>query len=76
MTPNPSTNSANFPTELMFTKRIRSIFDKLLPEKTRHKYERANKIRQDKVHFKTNRNGKEGWEDGLVTRKKLEVSPI
>ncbi|XP_029643886.1 uncharacterized protein K02A2.6-like [Octopus sinensis] len=73
VTPNPSTNSGKSPTKLMFTRRIKSIFDKLLPEKKRRKGNMKELTKyieiSDKVHFKTYRNGKEGWEDGFVTRK-------
>ena len=37
ITPNPNTNSNMFPAELMFAKKIRSVFDKLIPSKKGNK---------------------------------------
>ena len=37
ITPNPNTNANMSPTELMFARKIRSIFDKLIPSKKKRK---------------------------------------
>ena len=37
ITPNPNTNANMSPVELMFTRKIRSIFDKLIPSKKKKK---------------------------------------
>ena len=63
ITPNPNTNSGLSPAELMFARKIRSVFDRLLPSLTKKTAKIENKMAKaykpgDKVFFKNFRAGK------------------
>ena len=74
ITPNPNTVSGMSPAELMFARKIRSIFDRLLPDL---KQEQSGNVKGttkffnsgDKVFFRMYQNGKGFWEDGVITRR-------
>ena len=81
------------PAELMFARKIRSVFNRLLPKKkrsdqNRRKQEDMKYFRPgDKVFLKSYKNGKEFWQDDVITQrvgkmlymvksKKLKFEPI
>ena len=63
------------PAELMFARKIRSVFNRLLPKKKRSyqnrmKQENMKYFRPgDKVFLKRYKNGKEFWQDGVITQR-------
>ena len=72
MTPNSNTQLGLSPTELMFGRRARSIYDKLLPwhkinvwENTKQMSNRYFKPR-DKFFFRLYIPGKQMWKDGVI----------
>ena len=77
ITPNHSAISGMSPAELMFARKIRSVFDRLLPEKKNESYKNSARQKStmqyfrpgDKVFFKIYRGGKDFWEDGLITKR-------
>ena len=72
-TPNLSTISGLLPVELMFTKKIRLVFDKLITTKNKKfkennaditKFFKASK----KIYFKEYKNGKVGWKGDIIEK--------
>ena len=52
VTPNPSTSSGLFPAELIFARKIGSVFDRLLPkENKKNNKEKTCKILYTRRHF-------------------------
>ena len=74
ITPNPNNDLNSSPAELMFARKIRSIFDRLLPEKKKKRITRKERlpVRRyspgDKVYFKNFKNGKSHWMDGYIKK--------
>ena len=80
ITPNPNTVSGKSPAELMFSRKIRSVFDRLLPVRkntkfvnNKYKNTETNSTRKfrrgEKVFFLVYRGGKEFWEDGVIEKR-------
>ena len=62
----------------MFARKIRSVFDRLLPSPTKKTAKIENKMAKaykpgDKVFFKNFRAGKMHWEEGTVTKRIRQV---
>lgn len=58
----------------MFARKIRSVFDRMLPNKKKKNYTKVNTKfttykEGDKVFFKNYRSGKCFWEDGIVSKR-------
>ena len=74
ITPNPNTPLAVSPVETMFARKIRSVFDKLLPKQNKlRKTTLAPKKRfnpREKNYFKRYQNNTSCWERGIVKKKK------
>ena len=73
MTLNPSTNSRLSPVELMFMRKIRFMFDKLLPKeniKTIKKKHIKSYIPEN-IFFKEYRNRKEIWKTSQPDQEKV-----
>ena len=77
ITPNLNTRSGILLVELMFTRKIKSMFNKILTE---WKAQTSRNIPinkylnlQEKVFFKTYQEGKEFWKDSVVKKKKGSV---
>ena len=72
MTPNPITNSGLSPAELMFARKIRSVFDELLPKENKKsikkKRDAKSYIPGENIFFKEYRNGKEIWKAGVIDK--------
>ncbi|XP_029639543.1 uncharacterized protein K02A2.6-like [Octopus sinensis] len=71
ITPNPNAESGRSPTDLMFSRKNCSIFDKWLPSR-KQKIENMGRKTNffntgDKVYFKIYSNGKQDWEEGNIT---------
>ena len=71
ITPNPNTSSKLSLAELVFARKIRSVFDKLLPRPKKKFPTKVNfntKIYKpgDKDFFRDYRTGKSYWEDSIV----------
>ena len=75
ITPNPNRISGMSPAELMFARKIRSVFNRLLPKKKRSYQNRAKQENMkyfrlgDKVFLKSYKNGKEFWQDEVITQR-------
>ena len=70
ITPNPNTNASLSPAELMFARKIRSVFDRILPSTTKTTATRENFSTKfykpgDKIHFLNYRTGSRGllWKE-------------
>ena len=61
VTPNPSTNSGFSQAELMFARKIRSVFDKLLPKENKKQIKKKTDAKSyipgENIFFKEYRNG-------------------
>ena len=72
VTPNPNNDLKSSPAELMFARKIRSIFDRLLPDKkevTRKNFPGREYFPGDKVFFKNFQKGKNYWMDGIIEKR-------
>ena len=74
LTLNPSTNSGLSQAELMLGRKIRSMFDKLLPKqkkKTKKKKQTDAKfyMTKENIFFREYSNGKEIWKAGVVDKR-------
>lgn len=73
ITPNQRTQSNMAPAELMFARKVKSVFDKLLPGRNRIKNTmytaRKRYTPGEKVFFKCYRNNIEFWERGIVDKR-------
>ena len=74
ITPNPNTNVGLSPTELMFARKIRSIFDRILPNTNKTTATRENPSTRfykpgDKILFLNYRTGKSFWEEGIIMKR-------
>lgn len=74
ITPNPNTNAGLSPAELMFARKIRSVFDRILPSATKTRATRENLSTRfyksgDKIFFLNYRTGKSFWEEGIIKRR-------
>ena len=73
VTPNPNNRTKASPAELMFARKIRSIFDKLLPcprKKPDKKYDNIKRYSTgQKIYFRNYRNGKSFWDDGTILKR-------
>ena len=63
------------PAELMFTRKMRYVLNKLLPNKKKTKKKKKNEIRavsiffrSGEVYFRIYRHGKERWESGIIDK--------
>lgn len=70
----PNTVSGMSPAELMFARKIRSVFDRLLPSPTKKYTKKSNFLCKffktgDKVFFKNFKNGKTFWDDGVISKR-------
>ena len=70
----PNTNAGLSPAELMFTQKIRSIFDWILPSTTKTTATRENHSTRfykpgDKILFLNYRTGKSFWEEGIIMKR-------
>lgn len=65
ITPNPKTNAGLSPAELMFARKIRSVFDRILPNATATRENHSTRFCKpsDKIFFLNYRTGKK-WEAG------------
>lgn len=58
---------------LMFARKIKSIFDKLLPKEKTYKENTKDSTQRfdvgNKIHFTVYKNGRESWQDGAVTKR-------
>ena len=73
ITPNQNIKGKLLPAEIMYARKIRSVFDRLLPNRKKN-YTKIKTIYKsykegDKVIFRNYRAGKCFWEDGIVTRR-------
>ena len=72
ITPNQNIKGNSSPAKIMYARKIRSIFDRLLPNRkknyTKIKTNYKSYKEGDKV-FRNSRSGKCFWEDGIVTRR-------
>ena len=72
ITPNPNTNANMFPAELMFARKIRSIFDKLIPLKKEIRKKLIPLIKlivlRKKNYFLNNHLGKATWLEGIIEK--------
>ena len=73
ITPSLSTTSGLSPAELMFTRKIKSIFDIQIPNKnTKFKKNDANTTNfsspYKKIYFKEYKNGKVSWKEGIIEK--------
>ena len=70
ITPNKSAPSTLSPAESMFARRIRSVFDKLIPSKKSHiptiLVPRRKFNKNDKVFYKNYKNNMTTWEPGII----------
>ena len=70
ITPNKSAPSTLSPAESMFARRIRSVFDKLIPSKKSHipaiLFPRWKFNQNDKVFYKNYKNNMTTWEPGII----------
>ena len=70
ITQNKSVPSTISPAESMLTRRIRSVFDKLIPSKKSHipaiLVPRRKFNKNDKVFYKNNKNDTTTWEHGII----------
>ncbi|XP_052831270.1 uncharacterized protein K02A2.6-like [Octopus bimaculoides] len=78
VTPKPNIPARMSPAELMFARKIKSVFNKLLPGQKRQiamdntaRYFRIG----ENVFVRTYKNGKQSWEDGVIT-KRIEKNAI
>ena len=73
ITPNPNTPRAVSPAETMFARKIRSVFDKLLPKQNKlRKTISAPKKRfnpGEKIYFKKYQNNTSSWERGIIKKR-------
>ena len=74
VTPNPSNDLNSSPAELMFARKIRSIFDRLLPDKKKKVTRKENFLVRhystgDKIYFKNFQKGKNYWMDGIIKKR-------
>lgn len=73
VTPNPNNNVNSSPAELMFARKIRSVFDRLLPEKKKvFKKENLNTkcfSPGENVYFKNFQNGRNQWVEGIIKKR-------
>ena len=75
ITPNPNGILGMSPAELMFARKIRSLINWLLPKKKRSDQNRTKQENmkyfrpRDKVFLKSYKNGKEFWQDGVITQR-------
>ncbi|XP_014776256.1 uncharacterized protein K02A2.6-like [Octopus bimaculoides] len=71
VTLNPNSPAGNSPTELMCTRKVKSVFDKLLPGKERKSTRKDNlkffKI-GDEVYMRSYKNGKQYYKEGEITK--------
>ena len=73
ITPNLNTDSGLSPAELEFTRKIRSVINRLLPSPMK-KVVKENFVTKfykprDRVFFRNYRGGKSFWEDGIITKR-------
>ena len=71
VTPNPNTSVNMFPAELMFARKIRSVFDKLIPSKKGNKKKSIPLIRlivQGKNYFLNYHLGKATLLEGIIEK--------
>ena len=75
ITPNPNGISGMSPAELMFARKIRSVFNRLLPKKKRSYQNRTKQENMkyfrpgDKVFLKSYKSGKEFGQNGVITQR-------
>ena len=73
VTPNPDNNTNASPMDLMFARKVRSIFDRLLPSKKKRILRENFSSRQftpgDTVYFSNYQGGKMHWVDGVVVKR-------
>ena len=73
ITPNPSLNSGMSPAEIMFARKIKSVFDKLIPSKNKNmeKQKVDKKFYQpsENIYYKEYNNGKETWKEGVIDKR-------
>ena len=74
ITPNLNTNAGSSPAELMFTRKIRSVFDRILPSTTKTTATRENLSTWfykpgEKILFLNYRSGKSFWEEGIIMKR-------
>ena len=74
VTPNPNNDLKSSPAELMFARKIRSIFHRLLPDRKKKVCRKQNFPARhyspgEKVFFKNFHNGKNYWTDGVIKRR-------
>ena len=80
ITANPNIPEARFPSEAMFSRKIRSVFEKLLPKQTLQNRTSTVPLKRfnlgDKVYFKHFRNNISFWELGTITQRIGNVTYI
>ena len=73
VTPNPNNDVKASPADLMFARKIRSIFDRLLPDRKKVTQKEKFLVRQyspgEKVYFKNFQKGKNFWMEGIVKQR-------
>ena len=74
ITPNPNTNAGLSPAELMFARKIRSVFDRILQNTNKTIATRENLSTRfykpgDKILFLNYRTGKSFWEEGIIMKR-------
>ena len=73
ITPNQNTKGNLSPAEIVYTRKIHSVFDRLLPNRKKNYMKITTNYKSykkgDKVFFRNYRAGKCVWEDGIVTRR-------
>ena len=73
ITPNPNTPIVVSPVETMFTRKVRSVFDKLLPKQTRPQVTTCipgkRFIPGERVFFKSYKNNTSFWDVGTISKR-------
>ena len=73
ITPNTNTPSELPPAQIMFARKVRSVFEKLLPKQTKtkrnHFMAKKNYVPGEKVYFKMFKQNKTFWELGTIRQR-------
>ena len=77
ITPNPNTPLAVSPAETMFARKIRSVFDKLLPKQNKLRKTTLSPEKRsnpgEKIYFKKYQNNTSCWKRGIILKKELVI---
>lgn len=73
ITLNPNTESAMSPADLIFARKAKSVFDRLLPEKKMDIKLKTDTVTYfnpgENIFFKFHEKKKEPWEEGVITKR-------